>query len=164
MLTSWYDHQYHNNLNRVRQNLQNDLSIQRRFIYGWASTQSDQSLRCPPENNFGPLLPIKRTAKSLIRLGKCPAWSVSSLGAQIILLVSSCSGSIMLAEFVNSTTEIAIAVSTMYANYEMHEQLLLQASGLLISGLLRNARLGNSNINTSLQTKTPVRRASVLKI
>ena len=30
---------------------------------------------------------IKRTAKTLIRLGECPGWSESSLGAQVILLV-----------------------------------------------------------------------------
>ena len=31
----------------------------------------------------------------LIRLGRCPGWSESSLGAQVILLVLSCSGSNM---------------------------------------------------------------------
>ena len=32
-----------------------------------------------------------RTAKTLIRLGGCPGWSESSLGAQVVLLVLSCS-------------------------------------------------------------------------
>ena len=32
------------------------------------------------------------TAKTLIRLGGCPGWSVSSLGAQAILLILSCCG------------------------------------------------------------------------
>ena len=47
------------------------------------------SLRCPHEETLGPKLPIEWTAKTLIRLGKCPGWSESSLGAQIILLVVS---------------------------------------------------------------------------
>ena len=34
-----------------------------------------------------------RTAKTLIRLGRCPGCSESSLGAQVILLVLSCGGS-----------------------------------------------------------------------
>ena len=40
-----------------------------------------------------PWLPIERTAKTLIRLGGCPGWSESSLGATFILLVLSCRGS-----------------------------------------------------------------------
>ena len=40
------------------------------------------SLRCPREESFGPKLPIECTAKTLIRLGGCPGWSESSLGAQ----------------------------------------------------------------------------------
>ena len=44
-----------------------------------ASTQSDQSLRCPHVETLGPWLPTKRTAKTLI-----------SLGAQVILLVLWC--------------------------------------------------------------------------
>ena len=36
-----------------------------------------------------------RTAKTLIRLGGCPGWSESSLGAQIILLVLSWGGSVV---------------------------------------------------------------------
>ena len=34
-----------------------------------------------------------RTAKTLIRLGGCPCWPESSLGAQVILLILSCGGS-----------------------------------------------------------------------
>ena len=48
----------------------------------WASTQSDQCLRCPHEESLGPYLPAEQTAKTLIRLGGCPGWSESSLGAQ----------------------------------------------------------------------------------
>ena len=44
---------------------------QRRLRSAWASVQSDQSLRCPPEESLSPKLPIKRTAKTLIRLGGC---------------------------------------------------------------------------------------------
>ena len=35
-------------------------------------------------------LPTERKAKTLIRLGRCPGWSESSLGAQARLLVLSC--------------------------------------------------------------------------
>ena len=40
------------------------------------------SLRCPHEESLGVQLPIERTTKTLIRLGGCPGWSESSLGAQ----------------------------------------------------------------------------------
>ena len=51
------------------QNKQNDLCAQRRLRSTWASAQSDQSQRCPPEAKLGPKLPTERTAKTLIRLG-----------------------------------------------------------------------------------------------
>ena len=54
----------------------------RRHRSAWASAQSDQSLRCPHEESLGPQLPIERTAKTLIRLGRCPGWSESLLGPQ----------------------------------------------------------------------------------
>ena len=58
------------------------VCAQRRLRSAWASAQSDKSLRCPPEECLGPELNIERTAKTLIRLGGCPGWSESSLGAQ----------------------------------------------------------------------------------
>ena len=64
------------------QNQQNDLCAQRRLRSAWASAQSDQSQRCPPEAKLGPKLPTERTAKTLIRLGGCPGWSESSLGTK----------------------------------------------------------------------------------
>ena len=64
------------------QNQQNGMCAQRRLRSAWASAQSDHSLRCPYEESLGPKLPIQRTAKTLIRLGGCPGWSESSLGAQ----------------------------------------------------------------------------------
>ena len=63
---------------------------QQRLRSAWASIQSDQRLRCPPGEGLDPSLPTERTAKTLIRLGGCPGWSESSLGAQVILLVLSC--------------------------------------------------------------------------
>ena len=45
------------------------------------SDQPDQSLRCPHEESLGPYPPNERTAKTLIRLGRCPGWSESLLGA-----------------------------------------------------------------------------------
>ena len=62
----------------------NWLCAQRRLRSAWASAQSDQSLRCPHEESLGPKLPNKRTAKTLIRLGGCPGWSESLLGAQLL--------------------------------------------------------------------------------
>ena len=53
---------------------------------------SQISLRCPREERLGSLLSFERRAKTLIRLGGCPGWSESSLGAQVILLVLSCGG------------------------------------------------------------------------
>ena len=43
------------------------------------------------------VLPIKRTVKTLIRLGGCPGWSESSLAA-VTLLVLSCRGSYRLTQ------------------------------------------------------------------
>ena len=54
-------------------NQQNDLCAQRRLRSAWASAQSDQGQRCPPEAKLGPKLPTERTAETLIRLGGCPA-------------------------------------------------------------------------------------------
>ena len=51
------------------------MCAQRRLRSAWASTQSDQSLRCPHEESSGPLLLIECTTKTLIRLGGCPGWS-----------------------------------------------------------------------------------------
>ena len=56
------------------------LCTQWRLRSAWASAQSYQTLRCPHEESLDLYLPIKRTAKSLIRLGRCPGWSESSLG------------------------------------------------------------------------------------
>ena len=57
------------------------LCTKRRHRSAWTSAQSDQSLRCPPEESLGPKLPIKRTAKT-DQTGRMPSWSESSLGAQ----------------------------------------------------------------------------------
>ena len=66
----------------------NDLCAQQRLRSTWASTQSDQSQRCPPEAKLGSKLPIERTAKTLIRLGGCPGWSESSLGKKSFCCLS----------------------------------------------------------------------------
>ena len=58
------------------------VGAQWRLRSAWASAQSDQRLRCPHEETFGPLLPSGRTVKTLIRMCGCPGWSESSLGAQ----------------------------------------------------------------------------------
>ena len=67
------------------------------------SEGSDQP-GCPPSLIRGFAVCMKKhwvisyplsTPRRLIRLGGCPGWSESSLGAQIILLVLSCGGSIV---------------------------------------------------------------------
>ena len=69
------------------QNQQNTLCAKR--ISAWASTQCDQSLRSALYGESRTQCFFMRTAKTLIRLGGCPGWSESSLGAQVILLVLS---------------------------------------------------------------------------
>ena len=60
---------------------QSGVCAQRSLRSAWASAQSDQSLRCPHEESLSHKLPIEQTAKTLIRLGGCPGWSESPLGA-----------------------------------------------------------------------------------
>ena len=57
------------------------VRAQRRLRSAWASALSEQSLRCPHEESLGPYLLTECTAETLIRLGGCPGWSESSLGA-----------------------------------------------------------------------------------
>ena len=47
-----------------------------------AKTQISLGIRCPHEESFVPYLPTECTAKTLIRLSRCPGWSESSLSAQ----------------------------------------------------------------------------------
>ena len=63
------------------QNQQNDLCAQQRLGSAWASAQSDQS-SLSAWRNIGPLTPIERTVKTLIRLGECPGLSEYSLGTR----------------------------------------------------------------------------------
>ena len=70
------------------QNQQNDCSLRS----AWASAQSDQSLRCALVGWLRTQSVFIRTAKTLIRLGECPGWSESLLGAHAILLVLSWGG------------------------------------------------------------------------
>ena len=58
------------------------LCVQRRLRFSWA-LNGQLRTQC-----F-----LKRTAKTLIRLGECPGWSESSLDAQAILWGLSCAGS-----------------------------------------------------------------------
>ena len=76
-----------NCLDITSQNQQNDMWAQLRLRSVWASAQSDQSLLCAlwvaKDLDY-----FRRTAKILARLARCPGWSKSSLGAQVILLYS----------------------------------------------------------------------------
>ena len=57
------------------------LCAQQRLRSAWASAQSYQSLRCALNGWLKTQAFFMRTAKTLIRLGGCPGWSESSLGA-----------------------------------------------------------------------------------
>ena len=57
------------------------LCSQRRLRSAWASAQSDQSLRCGLNGELRTQAFFMLTAKTLIRLGGCPGWSESLLGA-----------------------------------------------------------------------------------
>ena len=85
-LLDWGLYRYTTNIGAASwQNQQNGMCTKRRLRSAWPSAQ----------------LPIKRTAKTLIRLGKSPGWSESSLGACAILLVlSGCSSFV---QFMNSS-------------------------------------------------------------
>ena len=97
-------------------NTQNSLGI---------SAQSDQSLHCPHEETLGPQLPIERTAKTLIRLGGCPGWSESSLGAKLICCFcheaanAKCSIRVYICDSY-SASETLLLVQTVY-DYEFGE-------------------------------------------
>ena len=67
----------------------NDVCALRRLRSAWASAQSDQSSLCTQWVTKEQRL-LSRTAKTLIRLGGCPNWSESSLGAHVILFLSCC--------------------------------------------------------------------------
>ena len=106
------------------QNQQNGLCAQRRLGSAWASTQSDQSFHCPHKESLTPQLPIERTVKTLIRLGGCPGWSESSLGAKVILLVLSWGGSCIsfrqrvIANFIkNSNITVKLLSDIIFAEY-----------------------------------------------
>ena len=60
------------------------LCAQPRLRSAWASTQSDQSLRCALNGQLRTQGCFVRTAKTLIRLGRCPGWSESSLGTHFV--------------------------------------------------------------------------------
>ena len=65
-----------------QQNLQNDMCAQRRLRSTWVCTQSDQSLRYALNGWLRTQGFFMRTAKTLIRLGRHPGRSESSLGAR----------------------------------------------------------------------------------
>ena len=67
----------------------NDLGNQWRLQSARASTQSDQSSLCTLW-----VAKDRLTAKTLIGLGVCPGWYEPLLGAQVFLVVMSCSGNI----------------------------------------------------------------------
>ena len=71
------------------QNQQNGMCAKPRLRSAWASAQSDQSLCCALNGKLRILAFFKWTAKTRIRLGGCPGWSESLLGAHAILLVLS---------------------------------------------------------------------------
>ena len=75
---------------------QNGLCAQWRLRSAQASAQSDQSSLSAWRNLMSFLLSLEQKSKTLIKLGRCPGWSGSSLGAHTILLRLSCCGSFLL--------------------------------------------------------------------
>ena len=67
------------NLGKVPSN----MCVRQRLKSVCASTQSDQSLRCPHEETLHPWLSKICPVKILIRLRECAGWSESSLGAHV---------------------------------------------------------------------------------
>ena len=88
------------------------MYAQWRLRLAWASAQSDQSLRCPHEEAWVLCYPWS-AQRRLIRLGKCPGWSESSLGAQVILLVLSIGGSYMYSNIFR-TSDFFLQIFTLY--------------------------------------------------
>ena len=74
----------------VGQNQQNYIRTQRRLRSGWASSQSDQSLRCPHEETLGSWLRIGRVVTT-DQTGRSLIWV--SAGDTGYLLGLSCCGS-----------------------------------------------------------------------
>ena len=76
------------------------LCAQQRLRSAWASAESEQSSLCAlriakdPKDSQGPKV-SSCGQRRLIRLGKCPGWSESLLGAHAILLVLSWGGSVI---------------------------------------------------------------------
>ena len=69
------------------------LCAQKRLRLAWVSIQSDQSLRCPHEESFGPELPTERTAKDSDQTGRMPRLIRVFAGRTVILLILSWGGS-----------------------------------------------------------------------
>ena len=80
----------------ARQNQQNYICTQLRLRS--ACAQQHGLIRVFAVQSVGRLCPIFSSYKQLrlIRLGRCPGWFESSLGAQVILFVLSCSSSFVL--------------------------------------------------------------------
>ena len=71
-----------NKLNRLVTKPTKWLCAQRRLRSAWAPGRSDESLRCALNGQLRTQAFFMRTANTLIRLGGCPGWSESSMGAQ----------------------------------------------------------------------------------
>ena len=78
------------------ENIPSDMCTKRALKSACASSQSDQSLRCPHEETLHPWLSKLRMVKVLIRLRECADWSESSLGAYVQRLFSDAAAQINL--------------------------------------------------------------------
>ena len=74
------------------QNQQNGMCAQWRLRSAWSFAQSDEVFAVRMTKPWILSYPQDHTEKSLIRLGNCPGWSESSLGAHAMLILS-CWGS-----------------------------------------------------------------------
>ena len=93
------------------------LCAQQRLGSAWASTQSDQSLCCVLNGSLRTRAFFMRTSKTLIRLGGCPGWSESLLGAHAILLVLSWGGSVIWSLITDYSDMISCKLPSPLATY-----------------------------------------------
>ena len=131
----------------------------------WASAQSDQSLCCALNGNLRTQSLFMRTVKTLIRLGICPGWSESSLGAHAILLVLSWGRSVLLLLLwhlsVSDTTFYPVFLKPLWLSIQslksvctsmQYDQFYLSAWRNFASLAIQNARSEDSDQTAGLCT------------
>ena len=80
----------------------------------------DQNLPCALNGKLRTQGFFMRTAKTRIRLGRCQGWSESLLGAQVSLLVLSCSGSNVKTSLVSSENQTQPGENNLFLTVSLH--------------------------------------------